>query len=147
MTKAEIEKQLSFEARCDMRTARKALRSGYRSIYRADTRNRVAFVLKHNPDLARQYLDAQQYEGIVVDKWSDGHGDIDDTRIGRCCSCRQYVYRVRRSGGGNRDRSEMHMIVNTDHRPHSRTCAGVVREKGALGMRALSARSEEATGT
>jgi hypothetical protein len=55
MTNLEIEKALAEAAKCDLRTARKALEHGYRTIRRVAVRDRIAFAMRRNHDLAEQY--------------------------------------------------------------------------------------------
>jgi hypothetical protein len=55
MTNAEIETALAKEAKCDRRTARKALEHGYMMIRTRDVRDRVAFALRRRPELASSY--------------------------------------------------------------------------------------------
>ena len=55
MTNLEIEKALALAARCDIRTARKALEHGYGTIRRRDVRDRVAFAMRQRPDLGMTY--------------------------------------------------------------------------------------------
>jgi hypothetical protein len=62
--------------------------------------------------------------------WSSGHGDADGTRIGRCPDCGEYVYSVYKLISGS-TRSVNRVIVDVDHRPHDRTCAGRLAVGGA----------------
>lgn len=55
MTNLEIEIALAADARCDVRTARKALEHGYMTIRKRDVRDRVAFALRRNPVWAKSY--------------------------------------------------------------------------------------------
>jgi len=55
MTNLDIEKRLAELARCDVRTARRALEHGYMTIRRRVTRENIALMLQRHPDLARQY--------------------------------------------------------------------------------------------
>jgi hypothetical protein len=55
MTNKEIEVALATEAKCDRRTARKALEHGWGTIRNTDVRDRIAFALRRRPDLALTY--------------------------------------------------------------------------------------------
>lgn len=55
LTNLEIEKLLAEEAKCDTRTARKALEHGYMTIRKIDVRDRVAFAMRRIPDIVKQY--------------------------------------------------------------------------------------------
>jgi hypothetical protein len=55
MTNLEIEAALAEEAKCDKRTARKALEHGYGTIRRRDVRDRIAFAMRRRPELGMQY--------------------------------------------------------------------------------------------
>lgn len=55
LTNLDIEKRLAEEARCDVRTARKALEHGYGTIRSGEVRDRIAFAMRRIPDVVRQY--------------------------------------------------------------------------------------------
>lgn len=55
LTNAEIETLLASEAKCDVRTARKALEHGYGTIRKAEVRDRVAFAMRRIPEVVKQY--------------------------------------------------------------------------------------------
>jgi hypothetical protein len=54
-TNAQLEAALAKEAKCDRRTARKALEHGYMTIRARDVRDRIAFALRRHPEIAQQY--------------------------------------------------------------------------------------------
>jgi hypothetical protein len=55
MTNLEIEAELAKEAKCDKRTARKALEHGYGTIRSTQVRDRIAFALRRRPELGKLY--------------------------------------------------------------------------------------------
>jgi hypothetical protein len=55
VTNLEIEKVIAADAKCDIRTARRALEHGYMTVRGTALRERLAAALGRNPDLVRQY--------------------------------------------------------------------------------------------
>ena len=55
LTNLEIERALANEAKCDVRTARKALEHGWGTIKKTEVRDRVAFAMRRIPEVVRQY--------------------------------------------------------------------------------------------
>jgi hypothetical protein len=55
VTNLEIEKELAKEAKCDLRTARKALEHGYMMVRRKSVRERVKLALRRRRDLGKLY--------------------------------------------------------------------------------------------
>jgi len=55
MTNAQIETALAADAKCDRRTARRALEHGYMTIRTRDVRDRIAFALRRHPEWANRY--------------------------------------------------------------------------------------------
>lgn len=54
-TNAEIARTIAVDARCDVRTAHKALEHGYMTIRKTEVRDRVAFALRKHRDIVAQY--------------------------------------------------------------------------------------------
>lgn len=55
VTNAEIARTIAEAARCDVRTAHKALEHGYMTIRKTEVRDRVAFAIRRHQGLVAKY--------------------------------------------------------------------------------------------